>query len=212
MRLSKDKLRLAVNPSLTLATIPPEVFEYASATAAPWNGSSTSIRSAPTNAAASPPTPTARKSPGTSSLSSARSLASASKRSRSPTLCLSNLSQSSPARPLAGWQRDGLSILARRHAGQIAPLPRPSGEGPRRTTFVALVGQGIRPYHWQWHSFRVRGNDATGYPGLRLLAQTCPGLSRFGLSGREIQASSLTLATIAPAGHVFTRRIVRSVT
>ena len=28
MRLSKDKLRLAVNPSLTLATIPPEVFEY----------------------------------------------------------------------------------------------------------------------------------------------------------------------------------------
>ena len=28
MRLSKDKLRLAVNPSLTLAGIPPEVFEY----------------------------------------------------------------------------------------------------------------------------------------------------------------------------------------
>ena len=28
MRLSKDKLRLAVNPSLTLATIPPEVFQY----------------------------------------------------------------------------------------------------------------------------------------------------------------------------------------
>jgi predicted helicase len=28
MRLSKDKLRLAVNPSLTLAPIPPEVFEY----------------------------------------------------------------------------------------------------------------------------------------------------------------------------------------
>ena len=28
MRLSKDKLRLAVNPSLTLATIPPEVFDY----------------------------------------------------------------------------------------------------------------------------------------------------------------------------------------
>jgi predicted helicase len=28
MRLSKDKLRLTVNPSLTLATIPPEVFNY----------------------------------------------------------------------------------------------------------------------------------------------------------------------------------------
>ena len=28
MRLSKDKLRLTVNPSLTLATIPPEAFEY----------------------------------------------------------------------------------------------------------------------------------------------------------------------------------------
>ena len=28
MRLSKDKLRLTVNPSLTLAPIPPEVFEY----------------------------------------------------------------------------------------------------------------------------------------------------------------------------------------
>jgi predicted helicase len=28
MRLSKDKLRLAVNPSLTLTPIPPEVFEY----------------------------------------------------------------------------------------------------------------------------------------------------------------------------------------
>jgi predicted helicase len=28
MRLSKDKLRLTVNPSITLATIPPEVFEY----------------------------------------------------------------------------------------------------------------------------------------------------------------------------------------
>jgi len=28
MRLSKDKLRLAVNSSLTLAGIPPEVFEY----------------------------------------------------------------------------------------------------------------------------------------------------------------------------------------
>jgi len=28
MRLSKDKLRLTVNPSLTLATIPAEVFEY----------------------------------------------------------------------------------------------------------------------------------------------------------------------------------------
>jgi predicted helicase len=28
MRLSKDKLRLAVNPSLTLAGIPPEVYEY----------------------------------------------------------------------------------------------------------------------------------------------------------------------------------------
>jgi predicted helicase len=28
MRLSKDKLRLTVNPSLTLAGIPPEVFEY----------------------------------------------------------------------------------------------------------------------------------------------------------------------------------------
>jgi predicted helicase len=28
MRLSKDKLRLAVNPSLTLAGIPPKVFEY----------------------------------------------------------------------------------------------------------------------------------------------------------------------------------------
>jgi predicted helicase len=28
MRLSKDKLRLAVNPSLTLATIPPETFDY----------------------------------------------------------------------------------------------------------------------------------------------------------------------------------------
>ena len=28
MRLSKDKLRLAVNPSLTLSGIPPETFEY----------------------------------------------------------------------------------------------------------------------------------------------------------------------------------------
>jgi predicted helicase len=28
MRLSKDKLRLTVNPSLTLATIPPETFDY----------------------------------------------------------------------------------------------------------------------------------------------------------------------------------------
>ena len=28
MRLSKDKLRLAVNPSLTLAPIPPEAFDY----------------------------------------------------------------------------------------------------------------------------------------------------------------------------------------
>ena len=28
MRLSKDKVRLTVNPSLTLATIPPEVFDY----------------------------------------------------------------------------------------------------------------------------------------------------------------------------------------
>jgi predicted helicase len=28
MRLSKDKLRLTVNPSLTLAPIPPEVFDY----------------------------------------------------------------------------------------------------------------------------------------------------------------------------------------
>lgn len=28
MRLSKDKLRPTVNPSLTLATIPPEVFQY----------------------------------------------------------------------------------------------------------------------------------------------------------------------------------------
>src|SRR5204862_4642056 len=28
MRLSKDKLRLTVNPSLALAGIPPEVFEY----------------------------------------------------------------------------------------------------------------------------------------------------------------------------------------
>jgi predicted helicase len=28
MRLSKDKLRLTVNPSLTLAGIPPEAFEY----------------------------------------------------------------------------------------------------------------------------------------------------------------------------------------
>jgi len=28
MRLSKDKLRLTVNPSLTLATIPPETFNY----------------------------------------------------------------------------------------------------------------------------------------------------------------------------------------
>jgi predicted helicase len=28
MRLSKDKLRLTVNPSLTLATIPPQVFDY----------------------------------------------------------------------------------------------------------------------------------------------------------------------------------------
>jgi predicted helicase len=28
MRLSKDKIRLAVNPSLTLATIPPEIFQY----------------------------------------------------------------------------------------------------------------------------------------------------------------------------------------
>jgi predicted helicase len=28
LRLSKDKLRLTINPSLTLATIPPEVFEY----------------------------------------------------------------------------------------------------------------------------------------------------------------------------------------
>ena len=28
MRLSKDKLRLTVNPSLTLAGIPPEIFEY----------------------------------------------------------------------------------------------------------------------------------------------------------------------------------------
>jgi hypothetical protein len=81
------------------------------------------------------------------------------------------------------------SSALRHHASQIAPLPRPSGEGPRRTTFVALVGQVIRPYLWPWHSFRVRGNDATGYPGLRLLTQTCPGLTRFGLSGREIQAS-----------------------
>jgi predicted helicase len=32
-----------------------------------------------------------------------------------------------------------------------------------------------------------------------LLAQTCPGLTSFGLSGREIQASSLTLAPIPPA-------------
>jgi len=28
MRLSKDKLRLTVNPSLTFATIPPEAFDY----------------------------------------------------------------------------------------------------------------------------------------------------------------------------------------
>ena len=28
IRLSKDKLRLTVNPSLTLATIPPEAFDY----------------------------------------------------------------------------------------------------------------------------------------------------------------------------------------
>jgi predicted helicase len=28
MRLSKDKVRLTVNPSLTLGTIPPETFEY----------------------------------------------------------------------------------------------------------------------------------------------------------------------------------------
>ncbi len=28
MRLSKDKLRLTVNPSLTLAGIPPEAFDY----------------------------------------------------------------------------------------------------------------------------------------------------------------------------------------
>ena len=31
-----------------------------------------------------------------------------------------------------------------------------------------------------------------------MLAQTCPGLTSFGLSGRLVQASSLTLATIPP--------------
>lgn len=79
MHLSKDKTQIAYNDFLTLSGVPPEIFEYASATAPPSTGSLTSTKSQPTSGAASPTTPTAPTIRPTSSASSVRSSPLASK-------------------------------------------------------------------------------------------------------------------------------------
>jgi hypothetical protein len=67
MKLSKDKCSLISNDFLTLSGIPPEVFEYRLGNRSRSTGSSTSTKSAPKNAAASPTTPTAQMIRSTSS-------------------------------------------------------------------------------------------------------------------------------------------------
>ena len=54
LRLSKDRTALKVNPSPTLAGIPPEMFNYRLGNHTPWIGSSTSAASPRTNAAGYP--------------------------------------------------------------------------------------------------------------------------------------------------------------
>ncbi|HEX5105130.1 MAG TPA: type ISP restriction/modification enzyme [Pirellulaceae bacterium] len=149
MRLSKDKLRLAVNPSLTLAGIPPEVFDYrlGNRSALGWVIEQYQVSTDKRSGITSDPTPWSKLA-----ASLTRSSASAWRRSRLCRGCRQSLSQS------------------------------------RRASFASRL-------HGPWHSFRVRGNDATRYPGLRLLAhpglrlltQACPGLSCVGLSGRGVQ-------------------------
>jgi predicted helicase len=68
MKLSKDKRLLIYNDFLTLSGIRPRLLNIAWATARHSTGSSTSIRSAPTNAAASPTIPTGPTIPNTLSV------------------------------------------------------------------------------------------------------------------------------------------------
>lgn len=72
MRVSKDKSLLVYNSVLTLKGIPPETTSTNWGIARRCSRSSINTRSQPTNAAASPTTPTAKTTPNTSSASSAR--------------------------------------------------------------------------------------------------------------------------------------------